>query len=382
MWRNVPDDEKALWVKKANEKNEACTMKPPKEHIVENQENIGAWVSTALGQMIRDDWNQVGDVLFYVHALVPLPNREIRVEGVTVTAQKSRINFKVSDDLYSKYQESFLDPLHKFKKLKPIIIEHDKLQANNDTPSDVNPHEELQMGTSTALAESSDTIFPNAVAATSAGALEETQPAPSSILTVETVQPTAPVEQVAVDTVLCERQAKVQAEANKNISNSTGSNVDTVLYDIHVLENEETTSVQKDATMTLSTETASPDVEMDVIWATSDLIPHELYKYLVETIQEDATMTTSTETASPDIEMDVVQATSDLIPYELQTIQEDAAGTGSAETASVDIEMDINQAGSDMIPHKPSVQTVDDTTGNILESNSASDASIHNHELI
>ncbi|ESK83547.1 hypothetical protein Moror_11307 [Moniliophthora roreri MCA 2997] len=56
------------------------------------------------------------------HAVIPQPGGSNQIEGITVAGQRTSANFKVPDELQEKYEESFVAPLHAFKKLTPIAL--------------------------------------------------------------------------------------------------------------------------------------------------------------------------------------------------------------------------------------------------------------------
>uniref|UniRef100_A0A0W0GE56 Uncharacterized protein n=1 Tax=Moniliophthora roreri TaxID=221103 RepID=A0A0W0GE56_MONRR len=122
MWNNLTEEERKVYEDEANKFNGGCTSMATPEDVLDNQNNIGSWVSACLGQLIGHGPNQVGDVLFHTHIVVPLPGGGNRIEGVTVAGYKSSANFKVPDNLHKQYEESYLAPLRSFKKLIPIIV--------------------------------------------------------------------------------------------------------------------------------------------------------------------------------------------------------------------------------------------------------------------
>ncbi|KAK7027906.1 hypothetical protein VNI00_015122 [Paramarasmius palmivorus] len=135
-WNNLTEIQQAYWNALANEKNEARCAKPPPEHIADNQSNASDYVYASLGGLVGNGWNQLGDVCFHVHIIIPQQDGTNRVEAVTVAGQKSSIHFKVPGHLQQQYEQSFLEPLRTFKELKPVEfdVEDAPASGSNGTP--------------------------------------------------------------------------------------------------------------------------------------------------------------------------------------------------------------------------------------------------------
>ncbi|KAG7088225.1 hypothetical protein E1B28_012242, partial [Marasmius oreades] len=113
--RKLSDKEMAELEEAAKEYNDGRAVKPPMDVILQNQEQLELAVATALQQMIGDDWGQYGDVSFVVHTIKPVAYGEPEVRMLSVTRTKAE-GFKIADDDFRKFEDSFLKPLKKWHK--------------------------------------------------------------------------------------------------------------------------------------------------------------------------------------------------------------------------------------------------------------------------
>ncbi|KAJ7035901.1 hypothetical protein C8F04DRAFT_1258535 [Mycena alexandri] len=65
-WEELSEDEKAAYVKRAQEEKSKLDEGPPAEHIYKNQKQISSKLSEALGPLVGHGWGGLGDVAIFI----------------------------------------------------------------------------------------------------------------------------------------------------------------------------------------------------------------------------------------------------------------------------------------------------------------------------